>query len=118
MESNIEDSCAHLIDLKGKLKEVSTNLKSKDINAQNEVADKLNKLKRKNTILKRKQTFRSIKDIEAEKIINDIEDKLEAKSRKTFNNNRKPQVTIDSQISIENEPKFTDNSDSKAVLPS
>jgi len=48
----------------------------------------MNKLKRKNTILKRKQTFRNIKDIEAENLINDIEDKIEKKVRRTIS--RKP----------------------------
>ena len=84
MESNIEDSCLKLIDIKENLKEVSINLKSKDINAQNEISDQMSRMKRKNTILKRKQTFRSIKDIEAEKIINDLEDKLEKRGRRTL----------------------------------
>lgn len=103
-----------MIRLKENLKDVSYNLKTKDISAKNEVSDKLKQLKQRNTILKRKQTFRSIKDIETEKMISDIEDKLEFRSRDTISISKK-QVTIESQISIDS-PKFTENSESKIKL--
>lgn len=84
MEKNVEDSVGYMVELQGKLKEVAFNLKTKDLNLENEISDKLTVLKRKNTILKRKQTFCNIKEIRAESLINDLQEKIEKKAQRSL----------------------------------
>ena len=102
--------------IREKLNEVTYNLKTRALQPpENEVLNHMNNLKRKNTILKRKQTFRSIKDIEAEKMINEIEDRIEKKARRTFS---KKQLQIDSQCSIGSPSPMTLVSPISEIKPS